>query len=424
MEDAGTWAFYPYFRIRIPHSQIPSTGLRTQIARSLIYGFFCIELPVLLPRIKNQKIMKKLSLLVLLLAINTATFAQSDIKESSIKVALLLDTSNSMDGLIDQAKTQLWEIVNELGRLKCDGENPNLQIALYEYGNSSLSVRQGYIRQVIDFSSDLDLISEKLFSLDTNGGHEYCGEVIITSLGDLKWGNNTKDLKLIFIAGNEPFTQGNVSYKDAALQANEQDVTVNTIFCGDYNSGIRGKWKAGAELTDGEYMVIDHNDKIVHIATPYDDIIIKLNAQLNDTYIYYGKNGAERMEKQALQDENAETLNEVVVVKRAVSKSGRLYNNASWDLVDAEEEKGFSYSSLDKENLPKALQNKSTSEIKAYVAEQRKKRTDIKKAIQSYNEKRDAFVAVQHQQNANKNSLDSVLLKSVRRQAEAKNYEW
>ena len=52
-----------------------------------------------------------------------------------IKVALLLDTSNSMDGLIDQAKAQLWEIVNELSYAKCHNNKPNLQIALYEYGN-------------------------------------------------------------------------------------------------------------------------------------------------------------------------------------------------------------------------------------------------------------------------------------------------
>ena len=35
-------------------------------------------------------------------------------------LALLLDTSNSMDGLIDQAKSQLWKIVNELAAAKCD----------------------------------------------------------------------------------------------------------------------------------------------------------------------------------------------------------------------------------------------------------------------------------------------------------------
>jgi len=32
-----------------------------------------------------------------------------------IQIALLLDTSNSMDGLINQARSQLWAIVNSLG---------------------------------------------------------------------------------------------------------------------------------------------------------------------------------------------------------------------------------------------------------------------------------------------------------------------
>lgn len=99
-----------------------------------------------------------------------------------IKVALLLDTSNSMDGLIDQAKAQLWEIVNELSYAKCDDSKPNLQIALYEYGNDRLNGDEGYIRQVLAFSSDLDEISKQLFSLTTNGGEEYCGHVIQTSL--------------------------------------------------------------------------------------------------------------------------------------------------------------------------------------------------------------------------------------------------
>ena len=111
-----------------------------------------------------------------------------------IKVALLLDTSNSMDGLIDQAKAQLWEIVNELSYAKCGNDRPNLQIALYEYGNDNLNAEEGYIRQVLAFTSDLDDISKQLFSLTTNGGNEFCGQVIQTSLNQLTWGNNPDDL--------------------------------------------------------------------------------------------------------------------------------------------------------------------------------------------------------------------------------------
>lgn len=155
-----------------------------------------------------------------------------------IRVALLLDTSNSMDGLIDQAKAQLWEIVNELSYAKCRGQRPNLEIALYEYGNDNLNAREGYLRKILAFTNDLDDVSKELFSLTTNGGSEYCGTVINASLEQLDWGNDADDLKMIFIAGNEPFTQGKINYKDAAAQAKEKDVVVNTIFCGDYNLSL------------------------------------------------------------------------------------------------------------------------------------------------------------------------------------------
>jgi len=50
---------------------------------------------------------------------------------TKIQVALLLDTSNSMDGLIEQAKSRLWNIVNTLTTLKYNGQTPNIEISLY-----------------------------------------------------------------------------------------------------------------------------------------------------------------------------------------------------------------------------------------------------------------------------------------------------
>jgi len=373
----------------------------------------------------NRNIWSK-NLCIILFTLATLTVSANEIdpsKKNTIKVALLLDTSNSMDGLINQAKTQLWEIVNELSYAKCESQDPDLQISLYEYGNSYLPSAEGYIRQVIGFSSDLDEISEKLFALKTSGGNEFCGTVIQTSLKELDWGSNKKDLKLIFIAGNEPFTQGKINYKDATTQANEQDVVVNTIFCGNYQNGISGKWQEGARLTNGDYMAIDHNQAVVHIASPYDDVIIRLNKKLNDTYIYYGTQGRSKMALQSKQDSNAAELDEVIVVKRAVSKSSRIYTNSSWDLVDAEKEKGFSYGKLNKKSLPKELQNKSSEEIKKYVSQQRKKREEIQQQIKNLNAQRNAFVAKKRKQD-NTKSLDKALISALKKQAKLKNYVW
>lgn len=342
--------------------------------------------------------------------------------KQSIKVALLLDTSNSMDGLIDQAKAQLWDIVNELSYAKCGNEQPNLNIALYEYGNDNLNGEEGFIRQVLAFSDDLDEISKQLFSLTTNGGNEYCGQVIQTSLNQLEWGKNEDDLKLIFIAGNEPFSQGKISYQDAAKQAHKNGVSVNTIFCGDYNQGVSSYWKDGADLSHGDYMAINHNHETTYVASPYDDKILKLNQKLNGTYVAYGNIGRKKMELQAEQDDNAIGYSEENAVSRTVSKSSHLYKNSSWDLVDAEKEKDFKYSDLKKQELPTELKDKSTTEIKAYIATKRKEREFIQTEIQNLNEKRRQFIKTQ--QKEDDNGLENAMISAIKTQAKEKKYTW
>ena len=80
-----------------------------------------------------------------ILVFATLAQAKSEVREEKplIQVALLLDTSNSMDGLINQARTQLWTIVNEFARAKQFGQAPTLQVALYEYGKSGLPAAGG-----------------------------------------------------------------------------------------------------------------------------------------------------------------------------------------------------------------------------------------------------------------------------------------
>lgn len=338
-----------------------------------------------------------------------------------IKVAILLDTSNSMDGLIDQAKAQLWEIVNELSYARCDSDRPELLISLYEYGNDNLNADEGYIRQVLQFSNDLDEISKQLFSLTTRGGSEYCGQVIQTSLDQLKWGNNPDDLKLIFIAGNEPFTQGKINYKNASANAKEKDVTINTIFCGDYNTGISTYWKDGADLTNGDYMAINHNHVTVHVPSPYDDQILILNQRLNKTYIMYGKQGRAKFQVQKEQDDNAKGYSKANAVSRSVSKSSHLYKNASWDLVDALELEEVVVSELDDKLLPKELQGKSAAEIERYVETKKKERESIKKQIQELNTKRKKYISTQKKDN---NALENAMLNAIKTQAKNKNYKW
>lgn len=315
-----------------------------------------------------------------------------NLADQKIQVAILLDTSSSMDGLIDQAKSRLWNIVNTLTTLRYQGKKPSIEISLYEYGNDGLSAEKGYIRQVTPLTSDLDLLSEKLFALRTNGGSEYCGQVIQVSTDELKWSKDSKSMKLIYIAGNETFDQGKVNYIEAISNAVKQGIYVNTIHCGDDYAGINGKWKDGAERGKGEYFFIDHNQKIRYIPTPYDVRIDECNTRLNQTYIYYGAQGAVMKERQVQQDVMAEGVSMENKVTRTAAKANYSYSNASWDLVDALDQKDMDWKNLDKSTLPEKYRNLSNEALKKEVEKLQAERKLIQKEILELNQEREKFI--------------------------------
>lgn len=345
-------------------------------------------------------------------------------KENKIQVALLLDTSNSMDGLIDQAKSRLWNIVNTLTTLKYNGQAPQVEIALYEYGNDGLR-DENYIRQVTPLTQDLDLVSEKLFALRTNGGSEYCGAVIRDASMNLNWDGNEKSMKLIYIAGNEPFDQGKINYKEVISTAKRKNIYTNTIFCGSRDEGIQTFWQNGATIGDGKYFNIDSDRKVIYIETPYDVKISQCNAKLNDTYIYYGSHGSEYKTKQIAQDRNAEVQSVSNAVERTVAKAKKnAYKNDHWDLVDkAEKDKAY-ISNLKQEELPSELKGKSSTEIQKIVAQKSSERDKIQKEIEELSKKRQDFIDVEMKKkgSADSDDLGKAIEKSILELAKKNGY--
>jgi len=344
-----------------------------------------------------------------------------------IQVALLLDTSGSMDGLIEQAKSQLWKMVNELATSKKNGKSPVIELALYEYGKSSLPQEKGYLQQLVPLTSDLDLVSEKLFNLSTNGGDEYCGWVIQEATQNLKWSASNEDLKIIIIAGNESFTQGNVDYKKACKGAITNGIVVNTIYCGACNEGINFMWKDGADRADGKYMCINQNDQVAHIETPYDTTIGTLNEALNKTYIAFGQKGKEKQARQLSQDFNAKSYGASNNAERAISKSKKsTYNNVTWDAVDAMAENDEFIEEVEEEALPEVMQEMDIEERKKYVEQKGKERAAIQAKIQEVAKKRTEFMMDKQKETlgAETNTLDAVMLKTVREQAEKQAFKF
>jgi hypothetical protein len=363
------------------------------------------------------------------MALSVILFAPAKAKEQKekdnlIQLAILLDASGSMDGLIEQTKSQIWKIVNELALAKKGGKNPEMEVALYIYGRDDISAKEGYLRMIVPLSTDLDKISEELFKITTNGGSEYCGKVIQTATEGLAWSKNNKNLKVIVIAGNEAFTQGDVDYKKACKAAITKGIIVNTIFCGNNQEGINTKWKDGADLADGKYMNIDQNQKIVHIDAPQDKEIVRLGEELNKTYIAYGSGGAAKKERQAAQDVKAKKMAPSVMVQRSVAKSSGQYRNKNWDLVDAEEEGALDVAEMKAEELPEEMKGMNAKERKKYVADMKKKRETLQTKIKKLNEDRRTYVAKERKKMAQDNTLDQAIIGAMKEQAKKRDFKF
>lgn len=328
------------------------------------------------------------------------------IAQPKIQAAILLDVSNSMDGLIEQAKAQLWNMVSVMGKAKCDNEViPQIEIALYEYGRSNNAVADGYVKQISAFTSDLDKLSQELFKLTTNGGDEYCGQVIYTSLNQLNWEAGTNNYKVIFIAGNEDFLQGSLSYTKACAEAKKKGVIVNTIYCGSRMDGIKEHWNLSAECGNGSFTNINADAKMEEIPTPYDSILFSLNDKLNGTYIAYGSAGKANFAAQGQVDVmNAKMSKSAGLQRVAVKGKKNLYKNESWDMVDAAADSKEFIAKVDRKTLPDSLQKKTREELEKFIAEKSKSRSLVQKEIESINNQREAFLTDERKKNAVKNN--------------------
>ncbi len=366
-------------------------------------------------------------------SLSTAQAAQAEVEQAAaeeepvVQLAILLDTSGSMRGLIDQARSQLWKVVNELALAKQNGRSPRIEVSLYEYGSGKLSSDDGWIRQILPLTTDLDAVSEALFALKAGGDKEYCGQVISQAVSNLKWSKDPGAYQAIFIAGNEPFTQGPVDYQKACSAAASQGIMVNTIHCGAESAAISGKWKHAATLADGKFMCIDKDKQVAHVKAPQDQQIAKLSAQLNTTYVPYGPRGEMAARRQDKQDSNAAQAAQGAVVSRALAKASGNYRNAHWDLVDCYLENQGKLPAIKPENLPPEIRKLSQGELNAHLDKLAQQRQQLHRQIQELNAERQKYLKQQMAKQpkaAGLETLDQVIIPAVRTQAIQRNYEF
>ncbi len=342
-------------------------------------------------------------------------------RPKNIDIAICLDVSNSMDGLIGSAKAKLWDIVNDLARIR---PTPNLRVALFSYGNDNYNAEVGWIRKDLDFTTDLDTLYEKLFALTTRGGTEYVTRVCRDAVDQLKWSEDPRALKIIFVCGNEPASQDKVvSLKDAARKAKDHGIIINPIFCGSAGHSDARDWVEFARLCGGRFSNIDQDRGVVAVNTPYDKKLVEVGAKLNETYVVYGKGGEGKYRNQAAQDGNALKAGGGVAAARNISKSSGLYRCEDWDLVDrCKTDPKFDVRTVPVDELSEVMKKMTPEQRVEHVKGMAAKREALQKEITELGRQRADYLREYQRKNPNPalRAFDAAIQETLREQAAAK----
>ena len=344
--------------------------------------------------------------------------AKSQLEDNrpQVDLAIALDVSGSMSGLIDSARQRLWDIVNELGRAE---PQPILRVAILSYGNPSYGSEAGYVRIDQPFTRDLDAVNQKLFAFTTSGGDEYVARVVDRSARALHWSPKPNALRIIFVAGNESAEQDpQIPLAQAARAAQDRRIVINTLYCGAEGDGIASGWRKAADLGLGMFASIDqHAAAVANIETPMDAELSRLNDQLNTTYVAFGQEGESYRRNQLEQDANAELMSSSAKASRAVTKAGGMYSSAHWDLVDAVNS-GQKLEEIEVEELPEEMQDMEIEARADYLQAKQQERRRIQSQIAKLDEDRRVFIeSKRKEQSASGMGLDDAIRDGLRKLA-------
>jgi len=340
----------------------------------------------------------------------------------AVDVVVLLDTSGSMEDLLDAARARLWDVIGELARMK---PTPELRVGLITFGTEAAGEEAGWIAEHSDLTDDLDAVYRDLMALTTEGGEEYVGRALNTALENMSWSLDWNALRIIFVAGNESADQGvdDFDFRVEAGAARERDIIINAVYAGNREQAIVEQWPQVANLGAGSFSAIDPGLSSIQIPTPHDDRLLELNGSLNTTYVPYGPKGMDGLANQVAQDSNASRLGVQSCSSRIVAKGSALYTNASWDLVDASLQEGFTWVSIDLGDLPEELQSMSYDELAGYVESKRSDREAIQGEIQELSSRREAFIKKVRASELAASDFGEAMKQAIREQAMEKGFK-
>src|ERR1700704_218647 len=137
--------------------------------------------------------------LVFAAALASAATPEAD-KIPKIEVCFVLDTTGSMQQLIDGAKQKIWSITSQMAAAR---PAPQIKLGLIGYRDRG----DQYVTKVFDLTDDLDDVYGNLIAFQAGGGGdvpESVNQALNEAVTRISWSKDRDTLRVIFLVGDAP----------------------------------------------------------------------------------------------------------------------------------------------------------------------------------------------------------------------------
>lgn len=341
-------------------------------------------------------------------------------RPKTIEMVFVLDTTSSMGGLLEGAKTKIWRIVNDVMQNQKLSGDVQVKVGLVAYRDKGDS----YVTQVTPLSADLDQVYSQLIAYQAVGGGDTPEDVrsaLQDGLNQVGWtqeGTHQGGLsQILFLVGDAPphdDYRNSMSAQDTARTAYRRGIRVNAIQAGNDASTAR-VWREIAQYGGGEYFAIAQNGGVKVVATPYDDELAKLGDEVGRGAVYFGRSAvrAAAAADASLSFSSIAAAPIVAKADRAINKSinSKAYNKQ--DVIQAIENKEISLAAIKPEELPSEMQKMSLEERDAFVQQKIAQRKETNAKITELAKKRDTYLA---EKEKGSDGFDATVSKTLKKQ--------
>jgi Mg-chelatase subunit ChlD len=308
-----------------------------------------------------------------------------------IEVTFVLDTTQSMSGLIAGAKQKIWSIAHQIvsGR-----PSPAIKLGLIGFRDRG----DAYVTKAFELTDDLDLIYGHLVEFQAQGGGdtpESVNQALHEAVTKFPWSKDPATLKIIFLVGDAPPHMDypdDVKYPETIKLATKAGIIINTIQCGAMRT-TTPVWQEIAALAGGEYVQIDQSGGMTVMSTPVDIELSRLSAELTRTVVPYGDAAKQRevvSKASVARDASADRVLFLNVdraefgAKVVVTGEGELI----WDVVNRK----VKLEEIPENDLPVQMKSMTIEQRKSFVEEQFTKRKDLQTKVDALSVQRDNYV--------------------------------